>query len=124
MAAPRTMKSMPPKLRERDIEIQIRRALGRLDGVVIWTNETGVAEVRGQKITYGLAVGSSDLIGIANGRFIALEVKTARGRLSDDQRMFLNLVNARGGFGAVSRSPEEALAAIRMAKDGIRVPVI
>jgi hypothetical protein len=79
---------------------------------VLWRNNTGVALQGTTRVRYGLCVGSSDLIGIANGRFVALEVKTEQGRVSREQAQFLALVNARGGIGRVVRSVDDALAAV------------
>jgi len=65
-------------------------------------------------ITAGLCKGSSDLIGIAPcGRFLAVEVKTPRGRVSAEQRTFIDAVNAAGGIAGVCRSVDEALELIQ-----------
>lgn len=91
----------------------IRLAVGlRPDRCVLWRNNTGVAIQGTTRVRYGLCVGSSDLIGIANGRFVALEVKTQSGRVAPEQAQFLALVNARGGIGRVVRSVEDAMAAV------------
>ena len=60
-------------------------------------------------------LGISDLIGWGpGGRFAALEVKAARGgRPTPEQLAFIDLVNRSGGIGAVVRSVEEALEALR-----------
>lgn len=65
----------------------------------------------------GLCKGSSDLIGWGpGGRFVALEVKTPTGRVTPEQRQFLDAVTAAGGIGEVVRSPEDAIAALRDTK--------
>jgi len=68
----------------------------------------------------GLCAGSSDIIGwhsvtITPGMigkrvavFTALEVKTAKGRVSDLQQNFLNVVTLHGGCGIVARSIQDA----------------
>lgn len=103
---------------EGHIQDAIRLALTDEPGLVVWRNNTGVAEHRGARVRYGLAVGSADLIGCLNGRFVALEVKTAVGRASTEQRQWLDLVRRNGGFAAVVRSVEEAHAAIARARMG------
>jgi hypothetical protein len=106
---------------EREIQHAIRLALGQDSRVILWRNNVGVLEdKRGQKVRYGLCVGSSDLIGILreSGRFVALEIKTAKGRVDEDQELFLGLVRRCGGFAAVVRSVDEALAAIGRAAEG------
>jgi len=102
------------------LQNQIRLALGREPDLALWRNETGVAVHNGRRVRYGLCVGSADLIGILApaGRFFALEIKTATGRVSPDQVRFLNLVRNRGGFAAVVRSVDEARDALERARMG------
>jgi len=62
----------------------------------------------------GLVVGGSDLIGWnSQGRFTALEVKSKTGRLSTEQRNFIDAVRSSGGIAACVRSVEEALEALK-----------
>ena len=100
----------------------IRLALGREPDLVLWRNNVGVAPPtpRTRPVRYGLCTGSADLIGILapTGRFVALEVKTATGRPSPEQIMFLALIRARGGFACVVRSIDEARDAIDRARAG------
>lgn len=111
-------------MRESEIQNAIRLALGRLDYVVMWRNNVGMLEAEGgHRVRYGLAPGSSDLVGIVRmhdglGRFFALEVKTPIGRVHDDQERWLRLVRAKGGYGAIVRSVEDALAAVEAARRG------
>lgn len=94
-------------------------------GCTVWRNNTGQAwhgtilHRAGQQVTlgsarmqpYGLCVGSSDLIGVApDGRFLAVEVKTATGRVSKEQATFIEAVRRAGGRAGVARSVEDALA--------------
>lgn len=72
-----------------------------------------------RRLNSGLCVGSSDLIGWTPieitedmlGKkiavFTAVEVKTATGKVSDDQRRFLRAVEASGGLALVGRSAED-----------------
>lgn len=101
---------------EGQIQDEIRLALSDEPGLVMWRNNVGVAMHRGSRVVYGLAVGSADLIGCLDGRFVALEVKTPTGRLAPDQRRWADLVRARGGFVATVRSVVEARAAIAEAR--------
>lgn len=107
---------------ENVLQSEIRLALGMLPDLVLWRNATGVGEQwdgsKASTLRYGLCIGSSDLIGILSptGRFVALEVKTATGRVSDDQERFLALVRRMGGYGAVVRSVADALAAVEEAR--------
>lgn len=103
-------------------------------GVRLFRNNVGTGW-QGQTITHkgtqlvlanprpleaGLCKGSSDLIGWTTieitpdmvGKkvavFTALEVKTAKGKATDEQSIFLDNVIRAGGIGAVVRSKEEA----------------
>jgi hypothetical protein len=62
-----------------------------------------------RKIRAGLeAAGSADLIGFTHdGRYLAIECKTDKGRPSPEQVKFLSLVNAAGGLGFIARSAED-----------------
>lgn len=53
--------------------------------------------------------GVSDILGCWNGRFIAIEVKTAGGRVSRDQEKFIEAVSRNGGLAFVARSIDEVI---------------
>lgn len=76
-------------------------------GARVHRNNVGmVMRPDGIPLRYGLGVGSSDLIGwTAEGRFLAIEVKTPTGSVKKEQAQFLAAVNAAGGLGFVARSP-------------------
>ncbi len=57
--------------------------------------------------------GISDIIGILNGRYLAIEVKRAGKIPSDKQQVFLNRVNAEGGIGLIARSVEDVMVQLR-----------
>lgn len=107
----------PRALTEGQIQDAIRLELGNEPDVLIFRNNIGVADMRGYKVRFGVGgPGGADLIGIFRGRFIAIEVKSPTGRQSPEQRMFEQLVLARGGIYVVLRSVEEArtwLASLR-----------
>lgn len=107
---------------ETELQQQIRLELGRERDLVLWRNHVGVGEHGGRVRRFGLSIGSSDLIGILapSGRFVALEVKSARGRVTPEQDLFLTLIQDRGGFAAVVRSVDEARAALERARAGER----
>lgn len=74
--------------------------LSRL-GATVWRNDTGAIKGENGWISYGLCKGSSDIIGLYQGRFLAVEVKTPQGRLSDKQRHFLQEIQRKGGIAFV-----------------------
>jgi len=93
-------------------------------GCTVWRNETAGAYVgkvihkagsqvtlaNAHMMTFGLCVGSSDIIGITpEGRFLAIEVKTKTGRASKEQVVFIEAIRKSGGIAGIARSPEEAL---------------
>lgn len=106
---------------ESEIQAAIRAAIGRLPDVCLWRNHVGqLRDEDGRTHRFGLAVGSADLVGILrpSGRLIALECKSATGRVRPEQRVWLQVVRDFGGFACVVRSPEEALAAVERARGG------
>jgi hypothetical protein len=120
-------------LSEHEIQQRIRLACGR-GTVRLWRNNTGaLVDQQGRFVRFGLCKGSSDLIGLRSleitpelvglrlAQFVALEVKTAKGVLSPEQRAFLRLVQQFGGLAAACRSVGEAeqlLAAPRQGRLG------
>lgn len=99
---------------ERHLMDSIRAALCAVEGVRVWRNNVGVDTMRG--IRYGLGVGSPDLVGIAWGRFVGLEVKTPTGRVSKEQTMWLDMVRRFGGVAGVARSVDDAIAIVEEAR--------
>lgn len=51
--------------------------------------------------------GVSDIIGVFNGRFLAIECKTDEGRVSQDQQEFLDDVQSHRGIAIVARSVDD-----------------
>jgi hypothetical protein len=103
---------------ERDVLHEIREALGCEPGLVLWRNAQTGGAIEGRWTRGGLGEGSPDLIGILDGRFVALEVKRPGQRAREAQEAWLALVRARGGFAAVVDGVEAARAAIARARAG------
>ena len=112
--------AMAPSMSEHEIQQRIRLACSR-GPVRLWRNNSGaLVDQQGRLVRFGLAKGSSDLIGLRSleitpdlvgqrlAQFVALEIKTARGVVSPEQRAFLDLVEQLGGVAAVCRSIEAA----------------
>ena len=100
---------------EHEIQQRIRLACGR-GAVRLWRNNTGaLVDQQGRFVRFGLCKGSSDLIGLRSvvvtpemvgqrlAQFVALEVKTAQGVVSPEQRPLLRLVQQLGGVAAACR---------------------
>jgi penicillin-binding protein-related factor A (putative recombinase) len=58
--------------------------------------------------------GVADIIGIWQGKPLAIEVKSKAGRVSPEQRRFLAEWNAAGGIGFVARSLADVEAALKL----------
>jgi len=53
--------------------------------------------------------GIADILGIWEGRPLAIEVKTKKGRVTDHQRKFLDCVRRNGGIAFVARSIDDVI---------------
>ena len=51
--------------------------------------------------------GVADILGVYQGRMMAIEVKVPKGKVSVDQQRFLDRVNREGGIGFVARSADD-----------------
>ena len=111
---------------EQELQQRIRLELGR-GPVRLWRNNVGaLRDERGRLVTYGLCKGSSDLIGLRQvligpehlgqtlAVFSAIEVKAPKGRLREEQRSFLELVERFGGYSGVATSVEEAARVLKL----------
>lgn len=96
---------------EKTIQNEIMLAVGASPRGRVWRNNTGMLPDRfGAMVRYGLCVGSSDLIGIWDGRFLAVEVKKPGKKASKEQEAFLGIVRKFGGIAFVAHSAAEAMA--------------
>lgn len=110
---------------ERSIQAAILRALGGTADVVLWRNSVGSTDewsdderrgITSRRVSYGLGVGSADLVGILTvgpvAVWIALEVKAPRGRVRPEQAVWIEAAQRRGVCAAVVRSVDEARAVV------------
>ncbi len=126
---------------EKRIQSEIMLAIGRIPDVRVFRNQVGVGWVgraqswdprtrvallnQAYRVTMGLHVGSSDLIGWRRrvitpadvgktfAQFLSVEVKTPTGRTSDAQDHWIETVNHWGGLAFVTRSAEDAKFILR-----------
>ena len=89
-------------MQERDIVLKIKRYLGTVPGCFFWKEHGGM---------YGTA-GIPDLIVCLNGRFLALEVKTATGKTTPLQESTIRKILNAGGTAAVVHTVDEVRAVI------------
>jgi len=96
---------------EKGIENLILRFLNKL-GVFCWKNQS-VGIYDPVKKTYRRnhnahhIKGVSDILGVVEGKFLAIEVKSAKGVLSPEQRVFIARINQEGGIAFVARSVDQ-----------------
>ena len=102
----------------RDVERAVAMVYG--DRALIVRVQSGRFTV-GQHFIRGAMAGTADLIGVVDGRAVALEVKTAKGRQSDTQREWAARWSDAGGIYAVVRSGTDAVEAVAHATDRRRV---
>lgn len=98
---------------EHDIQNSIRAALAPY-AVIFRANVGRMKLPDGRYFSTGLPVGFSDLFGFrkSDGRAVFIEVKTASGRVSKDQKRFLLKMREYGAIAGVARSEEEAIKLI------------
>jgi VRR-NUC domain len=123
-----------------DLQNEILLALGRGDvrlfrnhtgkgwtGEFIRTTPDGFTILRNaRRCTFGLAVGStdivgwrrtlitSDMIGQHHAVFSAIEIKEGTGRANADQRAFIDVVQKSGGNAGIARDIDDAAAILRV----------
>lgn len=110
---------------EQHIQQHIRLACST-GPVRLFRNNTGVLrDQHGRPVSFGLCKGSADLIGWTTRTitpdmvgqqvavFTSIEVKTASGRLTPEQRQWLAAVETASGIAGVARSVADAEALLR-----------
>lgn len=95
-------------MNESDITKSILKYLKTLPRCFFWKEHGGI---------YGTS-GIPDIIVCIDGRFIALEVKTQKGKTTPLQNVAIRKIRISGGFAFVVRSVEEAKNAIDSAMGG------
>jgi hypothetical protein len=99
---------------EIDIQNLIRIALS--DYSVTFRANVGIFYTKdGRPMSSGLPKGFSDLFGFrkSDGRIFFLEIKTEKGKLSEQQKHFLAAMKNLGAIVGVARSPKEAIEIVQ-----------
>lgn len=93
---------------EKTIQNAVEQYLS-LKKIFYWKNNSGaLPTASGGFIRFG-AVGSPDICVVHDGTFIGLEIKTAKGKQSDNQKDFQARLEKAGGFYYLIRSVDEAM---------------
>ena len=118
---------------ETQLSRAIRERLALEPGVLLWRNNSGkLQDLRKRWVTFGLGVGSADLIGVVDcpaigsscpvpvgcARFFALEVKLPGKSPTMEQECWATAVRKIGGFATVVRSVDEAVQALARCRAG------
>lgn len=78
----------------------------KTEGIFCWRNNSvGVWNGSTYRTQNGVGAinGVSDILGILNGKLLAIEVKTTIGKVSESQKEFIDNVLLHGGHGLVAR---------------------
>jgi hypothetical protein len=104
---------------EAEILRAVQLRIGARPDCRVFRNSVGVArDQSGQVIRFGLAPGSSDLIGWVTrkacgcARFFAPEIKSETGRQTPEQKLFERAVLSAGGIYLLVRSADDAERAV------------
>lgn len=83
-------------------------------GFPAWNNPSGCVRIAPDRWLQFGKKRSADILGcLPGGRFLAVEVKAPRGRLTPEQRAFLEAIRGHGGLALVVRGWRELDAALR-----------
>jgi len=86
---------------EKNVSQLIRIKASQLGCTLLRNNVGAYKDKQGNWVRYGLGVGSSDLIGIYKGIFVACEVKRKGKKPTEIQKKFLKTILSKGGIGFV-----------------------
>ena len=114
--------------KETVLQQNIRLALGQIHSLRLFRNQVGqLPDPRtGRPVQFGLAKGSSDLIGFKTikitpdmvgkeiAQFVSLDIKTERSKLSTLLHNWLQKVKSSGGIVGVARSIQDALKIVKV----------
>ena len=99
---------------EHRIQNEIRAALSPY--CIIFRMNVGSGRTEdGRHFSTGVPVGFSDLFGVrsADGRAVFIEVKTAKGKPSEEQMNFIEKMRSVNAIAGICRSVDEAIALIK-----------
>lgn len=100
---------------EAAIQQQIRLALGQRDDVMLIRINVGkFRPLHGDqnRVIVSAPPGTPDLLGVWDGKALAIEVKRTKGQQNYEQKMFQRAWRARGGIYILARSVDDVLSVI------------
>lgn len=99
---------------EHDIQALILIYVTSLPDTFAFRMNTGKARMGGRFVTFGIP-GQPDIFAIIRGRFVGIEVKTATGRQSKDQKNWQRNCERAGGLYILARSVDDVRSALSLA---------
>jgi hypothetical protein len=110
------MRTPPVKVLESDVMKDVDQVLSAYN-LFHWRNNTGLTRIGKRFIRFGYP-GSADWLGICHdGRFLAVECKRPRGgRLTAEQRDFLDCIRRYGGVALVVTGVNDLLEKLKEAE--------
>lgn len=119
---PRAKRAVGPVAQsEADIQRDIIKLLNHHPKVAkCWRQNSGTFAMQyGDKTSYvraNTARGMADIMGILKtGRVLAIEVKSAKGRVMEHQQEFIDSINKAGGLALIARSIDDVMDALERA---------
>jgi hypothetical protein len=105
---------------ETEIQAQILDALPLAFPGSWWhRNNVGQARMHGHVVWYGLGIGSADIVGCVEGRFVGVEVKAPKGKTKKaralKQAEWRQTIRACKGIAVQVQSAQQAIEDIRVA---------
>jgi len=109
-----SVKPVHRQLKEKDIESLILDYLKVIPQSRFWKNNTtGIFDPATGKMRLlngrHHAKGAADILGVINGRFVAIEVKRPKGKVSDSQEDFLQSIVNAGGIAFIAYSLDDVI---------------
>jgi len=106
--------------KETDIQAAILSCL-RAMGIFAWRQNTGAVS-EGKRFVRFAFPGISDILGVLpGGKFLAIEVKSDRGKLTPRQKAFLQHVADNQGVAIVARCVDDVIKEVNNYRDTARV---
>lgn len=99
---------------EHDIQSLILIYITSLPHTFAFRMNTGKARMGGRFVTFGIP-GQPDIFAIIRGRFVGIEVKTATGRQSKDQKNWQRNCERAGGLYILARSVDDVRVVLSLA---------
>ena len=108
---------------EKEIENQILDFLDHVPECFAWKNQnTGVYDPTRKAFRKSHSKhqfkGVSDILGVYKGKFLAIEVKQPKKKLTDHQQNFLDNIKLQGGIGFMATSVIDVIEGLDLNEDG------